>query len=121
MHQLSDWVAQGQNKASLIFQKKAALISMTKCTAIEYIPDNIRVNAIAATVIETEWCSAQIANSEDPLSVKAHLNSINPMGLYHNTLPQYDDVTGVVSFLAGPDAKYITGQTIAIDGGYSIQ
>ena len=32
-----------------------------------------------------------------------------------------DDVTGVVSFLVGPDAKFITGQTIAIDGGWSIQ
>ena len=100
---------------------KAALINMTQCTAIEYIADNIRVNAVAPTVIESELVRGVIAEAEDPVAYVALLNTMNPTGLHHNALPQYGDVTGVVSFLAGPNAKYVTGQTIAIDGGYSIQ
>jgi NAD(P)-dependent dehydrogenase (short-subunit alcohol dehydrogenase family) len=46
---------------------------------------------------------------------------MNPMGACHGEMVQISDVTGVISFLVGPDAKFITGQTIVIDGGYSIQ
>ena len=100
---------------------KAALINMTQSAAIEYIQDNIRVNAVAPTAIESELIKGLIADAEDPVAYVALLNTMNPTGLHKNALPQYDDVTGVVSFLAGPNAKYVTGQTIAIDGGYSIQ
>lgn len=44
------------------------------------------------------------------------------LGCQHGSLPvaQPQDVSGIVAFLAGPGAGFITGQTIAVDGGYSV-
>jgi len=41
----------------------------------------------------------------------------------HDTvgMVQPEDITGVVSFLVGPDSKFINGQSITVDGGYSVQ
>ena len=100
---------------------KAALIHMTKCAALEYIPENIRINAVAPSVVETPLLTSILETAEDPVSTLADLNRFNPMGLHNGTLLQYSDVSGVISFLVGPDAKYINGQTIAVDGGFTIQ
>ena len=99
---------------------KAALIHMTKCAALEYIPENIRINAVAPSVVETPLVTSAVEAATDPLQL-ADLYRFNPMGLHHGTLLQYSDVSGVISFLVGPDAKYINGQTIAVDGGFTIQ
>ena len=100
---------------------KAALINMTKNAAIEYIPERIRVNAVAPSTIETPMVKAFIEASENPEMMRKQANMNNPMGQHDGLLPQVSDVTGVVSFLVGPDAKYINGQTISIDGGYTVQ
>ena len=54
---------------------------------------------------------------------KAHpqkvFNAYNPMVGENGDLPQPSDVSGVVSFLCGPDSKFINGALIPIDGGYS--
>lgn len=52
---------------------------------------------------------------------KAEMNKLNPIAQVHGEMPEVSDVTGVVSFLVGPDSKFINGQTINIDGGYSIK
>lgn len=100
---------------------KAAMINMTQCAALDYIPENIRVNAVAPTVIETPMLTKFLAEQDDQAATMAEFNKCNPMGIHHGTIAQMSDVTGVVSFLVGPDAKYINGQTIAICGGYTIQ
>merc|ERR1712130_99282 len=100
---------------------KAALVNMTQTAAIEYISDRIRINAVAPTGIETPMLRDLIKNAEDPEAMQQGVNKLNPIAAATGQMAQYSDVTGVVSFLCGPDAKFINGQTIAIDGGYSIQ
>lgn len=84
---------------------KAALIAMTKSLAMEVGSRGIRVNAVAPGLIET-----------DMIASIPHLDEIKkriPLGRFGNV----DEVSGVVSFLCSPDAGYITGHTISVNGG----
>jgi NAD(P)-dependent dehydrogenase (short-subunit alcohol dehydrogenase family) len=59
--------------------------------------------------------AAAVQNLKDPAAVD-RLLSRTPLG----RLAQPQDVSGIVAFLASPAAAFITGQTIAVDGGYSV-
>lgn len=84
---------------------KAALIAMTKSLALEMGSRNIRANAVAPGLIETEMIS-QIPNIEE---FKKRI----PLG----RLGSPAEVAGVVSFLCSPDAGYMTGTTLSVNGG----
>jgi 3-oxoacyl-[acyl-carrier protein] reductase len=84
---------------------KAALIAMTKSLAMEIGTRGIRVNAVAPGLIETEM----IENVPRLDELKKRI----PLG----RLGSADEVAGAVSFLCGPDASYITGATLSVNGG----
>ncbi|MBS1961828.1 MAG: SDR family oxidoreductase [Bdellovibrionales bacterium] len=84
---------------------KAALIAMTKTLAMEVGTRGIRVNAVAPGLIETDMIS------EIP-QIGEMVKRI-PLG----RVGTVDEVAGVVSFLCSPDAGYITGHTISVNGG----
>jgi 3-oxoacyl-[acyl-carrier protein] reductase len=86
---------------------KAGLIGLTKAMAKELASRGITVNAITPGFIETEMTGAL---SEETRA--EHLKHI-PLGRYGAA----EEVAGVVTFLCGPDAAYITGQVIGINGG----
>jgi NAD(P)-dependent dehydrogenase (short-subunit alcohol dehydrogenase family) len=87
---------------------KAALIHLTRQLAIELAP-GIRVNAVAPAVVETQFARRLFAGHENELSKRY------PMG----RLGVPDDVAGAVAYLASPEAAWVTGQTIVLDGGIS--
>jgi len=111
----------GKHNASHYGAAKAAIVNMTQSSAISYIPEKVRINAVAPTAIKTEFIEKFLATTADPDAAMKEIDKANPTSLHHGDMPTPDDVTGVVSFLVGPDSKFITGQTIAIDGGYTIQ
>lgn len=88
---------------------KAGIIGFTRALAKEVAPYNIRVNAIAPGLIETDMLKEL---KEEYL---AELTKQIPF----NRLGRPEDIAKTVKFLASEDASYITGQTIAIDGGMS--
>ncbi len=96
---------------------KGALVQLTKSTAMEYAEHGIRVNAIAPSVVKTALVENFIAESEDPEATEKEFNSLNPMPGWI----QPEDVASAVAFLASDEAKYITGHTLPIDGGYVSQ
>ncbi|MGQ0815895.1 MAG: 3-oxoacyl-[acyl-carrier-protein] reductase [Gemmatimonadota bacterium] len=89
---------------------KAGLIGLTKAVAKELASRSILCNAVAPGFIETEMTGKL---GED---AKAALMQQIALG----RLGSGDDIAGVVRFLAGPDASYITGQVIVVDGGMVI-
>lgn len=86
---------------------KAGLIGLTKSTAKELAPRNILVNAVAPGFISTDM--TDMLTDEQKSAILASI----PL----EKLGDPEDVAKVVCFLASEDAKYITGQTIHVDGG----
>ncbi|MGB3632490.1 MAG: SDR family oxidoreductase [Rubrobacteraceae bacterium] len=86
---------------------KGAIISMTRDLATSWAPHDITVNAIAPGWFPTRMSSGLIENFEEKM-----LSGI-PLHRFGNP----EDLKGVVIFLASPAAAYITGQTVAVDGG----
>ena len=84
---------------------KAALIAMTKSLAMEVGSRNIRVNAVAPGLIETDM----IANLPQLEEMKKRI----PL----KRVGSPEDVAGAVSFLCSKDAAYITGHTLSVNGG----
>ncbi|MEE2787647.1 MAG: 3-oxoacyl-ACP reductase family protein [Myxococcota bacterium] len=89
---------------------KGALEAFTRAMAVEMGSKKITVNAVSPGVIETEM-SARIRDAAG----KEIARSI-PLRRFG----QPEDVAGLVSFLAGPDSGYITGQVIGVDGGIGL-
>jgi 3-oxoacyl-[acyl-carrier protein] reductase len=86
---------------------KAGLIGFTKSLAREVASRGITVNAVAPGLIETDMTSV--------LSDEIRKNILRKIPL--NALGKPDDIASAVAFLASPEAKYITGQVLAVDGG----
>jgi len=97
---------------------KAAVISYTQSAALALASKGIRVNALAPGVIDTPmWNKVdELFAKYEGLEIGEKKNKIGksvPLGRFGTP----SDVTGVVLFLASKQSKYITGQTINVDGG----
>src|SRR5262249_9343090 len=86
---------------------KAGLIGFTKSLAREYAPRNITVNAVAPGLIETPMTDAMIASAREAALAQIPLKRFGTDR----------EVACVVAFLASPEAGYITGQTLGVNGG----
>ena len=108
----------GEPNITIYCSTKAAVISVTQSLALELAKDKIRVNAIAPGVIDTPmWdvVDAQFAEYEKkPLGQKKReVGEAVPLG----RMGEPADIAGPCVFLASDDARYITAQTINVDGG----
>lgn len=90
---------------------KAALIHMTRCLAVEWAEDRIRVNAVAPWYVRTPLVEPVLKDAER----LARIISRTPM----RRLGEPAEVAAAVAFLAMPAASYVTGQCLAIDGGFT--
>ena len=91
---------------------KAAIVGMTKVLALEWAPYNVTVNAIAPTVVLTElgkraWSGDKGRAMKEKIPLKRF------------ALPE--EIAAAALFLAGGGANMITGQTLVVDGGYTVQ
>lgn len=104
----SIWGNSGASCEAIYSAAKGAVNSFTKALAKEMAPSNIRVNAIAPGVINTEM------NNWLTIEERKDLISEIPMQRFGNP----EDIGKLAVFLASDDANYITGQIITVDGGF---
>lgn len=108
----ASWTAKGvMPGAGAYAATKGALLAMSKNLAIEEGAKGIRVNAINPGIILTPM-------ADEVLDAELSQRLANQAALKRNGTPE--DVTGTVAWLLSDDAAFVTGQEIAIDGGYTI-
>jgi enoyl-[acyl-carrier protein] reductase III len=96
----------------LVGTSKAALESLVRYLAVELAPRGIRVNAVSGGVVDTGALD-HFPNREEMLDAA---RGRTPAG----RMVTVDDMAGAVMFLCSPDAEMIRGQTIVVDGGFSL-
>lgn len=105
---LPDYVAVGASKA--------ALEALTRYLGVELISKNINVNAVSPGVVQTDALDHFAASGGQKAILQRFLDDV-PAGRLVTT----EDVAGVVAFLCTPAARMIVGQTIQVDGGYTLK
>jgi NAD(P)-dependent dehydrogenase (short-subunit alcohol dehydrogenase family) len=111
IHLSSTFGKVGRPGMSIYSGTKHFIEGLTKSTAVELAPRNIRVVAVGPTAIATPMLKDRLADPD----VAAELTSRIPMG----RVGKIEDVLGAVVFLASPAAALITGTTIMVDGGWT--
>jgi NAD(P)-dependent dehydrogenase (short-subunit alcohol dehydrogenase family) len=103
----------GMAKRSAYGIAKAGVIHMTRMLAIEWAEHGIRVNSVAP--------GAVITPSRDAMPTDPNHAAVRMARIPLKKLCTVDDVAAAVAYLASPQAAYITGQTLVLDGGVTSQ
>jgi NAD(P)-dependent dehydrogenase (short-subunit alcohol dehydrogenase family) len=103
----------GRQGVAAYAASKGALVALSKSLAMELASENIRVNCVAPGHVRTEMAE----KAEDLLSAEqiAAIEDMHPLGLGEPV-----DVANSVAFLLADTSRWMTGQTLIIDGGYTI-
>jgi NAD(P)-dependent dehydrogenase (short-subunit alcohol dehydrogenase family) len=102
-----------RNRASYA-PSKGAVILLTKCMAIDHGHENIRVNAICPSFVETDLTAEVMRKAADPDAVRRERISVHPAG----RLGQPEDIAGMAVYLASDESAWVTGAALPVDGGY---
>lgn len=100
--------------AAVYTASKHAVLGLTKAAALEHARTGIRVNAVSPGAVQTDMMERFVGGSEE---AKAGFAAMHPMG----RVGQADEIARVVTFLCSDAASFITGQSIAVDGGFTAQ
>lgn len=90
-----------------VIAAKSGIGGLTRALALDLAPDNIRVNCVAPGMIKT-------VRGDSAGPIPQHAGAMRPLIGEHG---EVEDIANTISYLVGPQAKYITGQTIHVNGG----
>lgn len=96
---------------------KGAVIQLTRQMAIDYAPDNIRVNAICPGTVDTPLVRRSAADTGDPEGFMAGLTAAHPIG----RIATSEEIAQFYLFLSSDHARFFTGAVLMIDGGFTAQ
>ena len=95
---------------------KHAVIGLTKSTALQYGADNIRVNAICPSSVDTvmHWGEMEHFEQDPDFDLEKWLDDNHAIA----RLPKPEEISHLVLYLVSPMAKWVTGAALSIDGGF---
>lgn len=93
---------------------KAGLINLTRTIATEYAAQGIRANCVCPGLIDTKMSRDYIAAAADPIEAEREAHAAQPIG----RMGTAEEVAELIVFLASPAASFITGEAVAVDGGF---
>jgi NAD(P)-dependent dehydrogenase (short-subunit alcohol dehydrogenase family) len=96
---------------------KSGIIALTKSTAIDFAPHNIRVNCVCPGTTETPLVQAALERASDRVAARRALEAIRPA----NRLGRPEEIAAGILYLASDESPYATGSVLSIDGGYTAQ
>ena len=106
----------GQDRGAVYVATKGALIALTKALALELAVDGVRVNCVCPAGVDTplmrEW-AATLPDGDAALRAQAAMHLMNRMATP-------DEIAAAIAFLASPDAAFITGVALPIEGGATL-
>ncbi|HZR02244.1 MAG TPA: SDR family oxidoreductase [Burkholderiales bacterium] len=103
----------GSPNRTVYCMTKHAVEGLTKALAVELAPENIRVNSIAPTFVDTPLARRVVDTPEKKHFVLSRI----PMGMLANV----EDVMAAALYLASPSASMVTGTSLVVDGGWTAQ
>ncbi|WP_442582815.1 SDR family NAD(P)-dependent oxidoreductase [Mesorhizobium sp. ASY16-5R] len=101
----------GLGKTAAYCASKGGVELLTKSMAIDWAPKGVRVNCVAPAYVETDLTSGLV---EHPV-LGARITGRTPMARFGRP----DEIAGAVVFLASDAATYVTGESVAVDGGWT--
>ena len=110
LHLSSGVATTGIRNRAAYTASKGAILSLTRNMALDYACDNVRVNCLCPGFVDTPLLSTITPER------RARLTALHPLG----RMGKPDDIAPMALFLLSNQASWITGQAIAVDGGFSV-
>jgi NAD(P)-dependent dehydrogenase (short-subunit alcohol dehydrogenase family) len=93
---------------------KAGVVMLTKCMALDGAAAGIRVNAVCPGFVATPMLERWLAGQDDPAEARAGVEAMHPLG----RLGEPRDIADAFVYLASDEARWVTGTTLTVDGGF---
>ncbi len=94
---------------------KGAILSLTRAMAADHVRDGVRVNCVCPGTIDTPWVERMVNSYAEPDEARRKMVARQPVG----RLGTPEEIAGAVLYLASPEAAFVTGSALVIDGGFT--
>jgi len=103
----------GQERHAVYGATKGAINALTKCAAVDWGRDGIRINALCPAGVWTDTLRQWMKMQPNAVDVETYLNQIHSLGY----CPEPEEIASVAAFLCSDEAKFITGCIMPVSGG----